>query len=56
MREKCACKDNATDFTKNNTELKNTQGMSKILLNFYSNEEIDWNFIPPTVPNHGGLS
>ncbi|GFV39406.1 pro-Pol polyprotein [Trichonephila clavipes] len=60
-RRKCAkiTTDNAKTFVVANAETKKLFKMIKLpdhtLAEFLTNESIEWNFIPPRSPNHGGL-
>ncbi|GFT68058.1 integrase catalytic domain-containing protein [Trichonephila clavipes] len=60
-RGKCAkiTTDNAKTFVGANAEIKKLFKMIKLpdhtLAEFLTNESIEWNFIPPRSPNHGGL-
>ncbi|GFX76741.1 integrase catalytic domain-containing protein [Trichonephila clavipes] len=60
-RGKCAkiTTDNAKTFVFANAEIKKLFKMIKLpdhtLAEFLTNESIEWNFIPPRSPNHGGL-
>lgn len=53
------CTDNATNFKGASSELKRLYNLIKNpnedVINYLSNEEIAWKFIPPNSPNFGGL-
>jgi hypothetical protein len=60
-RGKCAhiFSDNGKNFVGSNLELKRLANLvckpDETLGSFFCNEGIDWSFIPPRAPNHGGL-
>ncbi|GFU71099.1 integrase catalytic domain-containing protein [Trichonephila clavipes] len=52
--------DNATNFVGTQLELKRLREImsncDNNLCNFLSEERVEWSFIPPRAPNHGGWS